>query len=137
MDETPTTPPYQIVPFEEAMTAMFGRAYPQAEPTLYSIASHLSDDYRGGVWVGVKLDDGAYFVRPDSRIRFLTCSDNGASEELTADDFGISVTLYALSNLSFALEGTSECDRVCDAFHALRNTAAARPEREAIFAIID
>ncbi len=81
---------------------LFGVYFPlQLEPFVFSMASLLSEDYGGGYWVFYTLDNGGFYMAPDSDGQFQVISENGWEGFMSADAFGITVCLYAYSNLSF------------------------------------
>jgi hypothetical protein len=110
------------------------------ESLVYRFAREFCDAYKGGFWDYYTLDNGGGYMalRSDDRIR--AASPNGSTFNLSADAFGITCTLFALSELSFFVDakGTpQESDKVSDRFHALREFAQAHEEASAIFSLID
>ena len=46
---------------------LFGVYFPlQLEPFIFSMASRLSEDYGGGYWLFYTLDNGGFYMAPDS-----------------------------------------------------------------------
>ena len=46
---------------------LFGVYFPlQLEPFIFSMASRLSEDYGGGYWQFYTLDNGGFYMAPDS-----------------------------------------------------------------------
>lgn len=116
---------------------LFGSHFPlRLEPTVYVLASQLSPDYRGGYWHFYGLDDGAFFMAPGSETPFHVSSPNGFAGKLSPEAFGITVCLFAYSNLCFG--GDADFTAVCaEHFHGLRRSALDHPEARAILAAID
>ena len=81
---------------------LFGLNFPfELEPHVFDTASALSTDYRGGYWEFYDLSNGGFYMAPESETPFRVLSPNGYEGVLSADAFGITVCLYAYSNLSF------------------------------------
>jgi hypothetical protein len=116
---------------------LFGVHFPcRLEPTVYALASELSPDYRGGYWHFYHLDHGTFFMAPGSETPFHLTSPNGFAGVLSPEAFGITVCLFAYSNLCFG--GDADFTSVCAShFHGLRRYALAHPEAQAILAAID
>ena len=57
---------------------LFGVYFPlQLEPFIFSMASRLSEDYGGGYWLFYTLNNGGFYMAPDSDGRFQVTSENG------------------------------------------------------------
>jgi hypothetical protein len=88
-----------------ATPAAFGNdvAFPfRIEPTIYNLASQLSDDYTGGFWVFYALPDGGFFMAPDPERQFRVKNPlNYADETVSGLAFGAAVCCIAYSQLSF------------------------------------
>ena len=114
---------------------LFGVYFPlQLEPFIFSMASRLSEDYGGGYWLFYTLDNGAFYMAPDSD-RFQVVSENGSEGFMSADAFGITVCLYAYSNLSF---GSGQFAETCaEQYHLLREYLMNHAEAGAILAATD
>ena len=116
---------------------LFGFHFPlRLEPTIYALADELSRDYQGGYWHFYRLDNGAFYMAPGSETPFHVISPNGFAGELSPEAFGITVCLFAFSNLCFG--GDTDFTAVCaEHFHGLRRYALAHSEAQAILAAID
>jgi hypothetical protein len=114
---------------------LFGVYFPlQLEPFVFSMASRLSEDYGGGYWLFYTLDNGGFYMAPDSD-RFQVTSENGWEGFMSADAFGITVCLYAYSNLSF---GSGAFAETCaNQYHLLREYMMDHAEARAILAATD
>ena len=115
---------------------LFGVYFPlQLEPFIFSMASRLSEDYGGGYWHFVSLDNGGFYMAPDSDRRFQVTSENGWEGFMAADAFGITVCLFAYSNLSF---GSGQFAATCaEQYHLLREFMMDHAEARAILAATD
>ena len=115
---------------------LFGVYFPlQLEPFIFSIASRLSEDYGGGYWEFYTLDNGSFYMAPDSDGQFQVISPNGWEGFMSADVFGITVCLFAYSNLSF---GSGQFAETCaEQYHLLREYALDHAEARAILAATD
>jgi len=73
----------------------------QLEPTIYTFASNLSEDYTGGYWQFYTLSNNGFYMAPDDDHLFRVACENGFEGRLSADALGITACLYAYSHLSF------------------------------------
>ena len=113
----------------------FGDDFPfRIEPFIFSMAGNLSEDYTGGYWHFYELSNGAFYMSPDSDKPFQVSCMNGYEGKLSADAFGITVCLYAYSNLSFSEELAESC---AEQYHLLREYMLEHPEVRGILAAID
>jgi hypothetical protein len=115
---------------------LFGVYFPlQLEPFIFSMASRLSEDYGGGYWLFYTLDNGGFYMAPDSDGRFQVVSPNGWEGFMSTDAFGITTCLFAYSNLSF---GSGQFAETCaDQYHLLREYLMDHAEAGAILAATD
>jgi hypothetical protein len=115
---------------------LFGIHFPlQLEPTVFALAADLSADYLGGYWNFQTLSNGAFYMAPDSDGKFQVISPNGYDGFMSADAFGITVCLFAYSNLSF---GAGEFAATCaEEYHLLRDYMMDHAEARAILAATD
>ena len=115
----------------------FGLHFPLAiEPTLYAVADHLAEDYRGGYWHFYTLSNGGFYLAPQREDGFQVSCDNGYEGRLSADAFGIVCCLYAYSQLSFSNQ-PALAEICARQFHWLRDYALDHAESGAILAAID
>ena len=115
---------------------LFGVYFPiQLEPFIYSMSSQLSEDYGCGYWLFYTLGNGGFYMAPDSDGKFQVISPNGWEGFMSADAFGITVCLFAYSNLSF---GAGEFAETCaEQYHLLREYMMDHAEAGAILAATD
>ena len=115
---------------------LFGAYFPlQLEPFVFSMASRLSDDYGGGYWQFYRLDNGGFYMAPDSDGQYQVISENGWEGFMSADAFGITVCLYAYSQLSF---GSGPFAEICAQHYLwLRGYMLEHPEARVILGAID
>ena len=100
------------------------------------MAGTLSRDYRGGYWDMYKLDNGGFYMAPDSGTPFQVSCMNGYEGTLSSDAFGLTVCLYAYSNLSFS--DIPELAETCaEQFHLLKEYVFEHQEVKGILAAID
>ncbi len=113
----------------------FGDNFPfRIEPFIYDMARNLSGDYTGGYWNMFELTNGGFYMAPESDTPFHVTCMNSYEGTLSADAFGITVCLYAYSNLSFSPELSDVC---AEQFHLLREYMFEHPECQAILSAID
>ena len=115
----------------------FGDDFPfRIEPFIFTMASNLSRDYKGGYWNMYELDNGGFYMAPESDTPFQVSSMNGYKGTLSADGFGIVVCLFAYSHLSFSDDAAFA--EVCgEHYHLLREYMLDHPEVQGILAAID
>jgi Antirestriction protein len=115
---------------------LFGVYFPiQLELFIFSMASRLSEDYGGGYWLFYSLDNGGFYMAPDSEGQFQVTSENGSEGSMSSDAFGITVCLFGFSNLSF---GSGQFAETCaEQFHLLREFMMDHAEAGAILAATD
>ncbi len=144
-----TTITRQLVADDQRTTVtadLFGAYFPlQLEPFVFSMASRLSEDYRGGYWQFYRLSNGGFYMAPQhgsdrgsgnaSAGRFQVASENGNECFMSADALGITACLYAFSQLSF---GQGEFAEACaEHYHRLREYVFAHVEARGILQAID
>ena len=121
----------------EYTAKLFGAHFPlRLEPFIFDMAGRLSRDYRGGYWEMYELSNGGFYMAPDEDTPFRVECMNGYEGTLSADAFGITVCLYAYSNLSFS--DIQELAEICtEQFQLLREYMFEQPEVRGILAAID
>jgi predicted outer membrane lipoprotein len=113
---------------------MMGRHYLKGEALVFAWARRLSRDYDGGEWEFFELSNGGGYLAPKRAGSLLMeWGPSGYRGTLTADAFGIVVSLFALCHLA---EMTRD-DQVIDCYHLLRAFALEHHERNQIFRAID
>lgn len=121
----------------DTAAAIFGVYFPlRLEPLVYALAANMSEDYDGGYWEFYTLSNGGFYMAPATDRQFQVRCENGFEGELSADALGITVCLYAYSNLSFGgIAGFSET--CAEQYHRLREFTLGHPEANAILGAID
>jgi hypothetical protein len=115
----------------------FGDNFPfRIEPFIFNMAGKLSRDYMGGYWNMYELDNGGFYMAPESETPFHVSCMNGNEGALPADGFGIVACLYAFSNLSFT-DDEEMADNCTEQFHLLREYMFEHTEVKKILAAID
>jgi hypothetical protein len=128
-----------IVPESDRMTIvdrLFGIAYVlKLEPAVFSIAEALSEEYKGGIWGFNEITNGGFFMASRFDAEFTLSCENGFEGKVSPCAFGITVCLYANSELSFAGDRLAQ---VCaEQYHLLREYASQHPEAKLILRAID
>jgi hypothetical protein len=128
-----------IVPESERMNivdGLFGMAYMlKLEPAVFSIAEALASEYTGGYWEFYDLSNGGFYMAPRHDTEFTVSCENGFQGKLSPDAFGISVCLYAFSELSFV--GDRMAQTCAQQYHLLREYVAQHSEASVIYRTID
>lgn len=137
---TQTTVTRMLVPEDRRLAVtveLFGVWFPtRIEPVVFTFAERLSEDYTGGYWDFYTLSNGGFYMAPAGDRRFHVTCDNQFEGDLSSDALGITVCLYASSNLSFA--GPDAFADICsDQYHWLRDFALEHPEAQAILGSTD
>lgn len=102
---------------------------------MFSIAEALADSYTGGYWEFHELSNGGFYMAPRFDTEFTVSCQNGFEGKLSPDAFGITVCLYAFSELSFV--GDRVAQTCTQQYHLLREYAAEHPEARQIYRAID
>lgn len=115
---------------------LFGMAYMlKLEPAVFSIAETLAESYTGGYWEFHDLSNGGFYMAPRHDTEFTVSCENGFEGKLSPDAFGITVCLYAYSELSFREDRLAQaCARQ---YHLLQEYVAEHPEVRSIYRAID
>jgi len=115
---------------------IFGIAYVlKLEPAVFSIAEALAEEYTGGFWEFHALSNGGFYMAPRLDQAVTVSCENGYEGKLSPDAFGITVCLYAYSELSF---GDASMAQTCaHQYHLLREYVAEHPEVRSIYRAID
>jgi hypothetical protein len=128
-----------IVPESERMyivDGLFGLGYMlKLEPAVFRTAERLASEYEGGYWEFHDLSNGSFYMSPRHDTEFTVSCENGFEGKLSPDAFGITVCLYAFSELSFG--GDRLAQTCASQYHLLREYAAEHPEARAIYRAID
>jgi Antirestriction protein len=128
-----------LIPESDRLTAVehiFGIGYVlRLEPTVFTMAERLASEYTGGYWEFHALSNGGFYMAPRSVTGLRVSSENGYEGLMSPDAFGITVCLYAYSELSF--RGGALAQTCAEQYHLLRDWAAEHPEATAIYAAID
>lgn len=118
-----------------AAFGMFGFPF-KVEPTIYAMASRLSDEYKGGLWKFYELNTGGFFMAPDTDKRFgAAWPENYSKKTISTEAFGLVACLFACSHLSFGEGDTAE--RCAANYHLLLPFVYEHPEAPQILSLID
>src|SRR6056297_943904 len=102
IEHTPHVSRY-LIPEDQRLAhveRLFGLHFPlQVEPVVYGITDRITADYQGGYWHFYTLDNGGFYMAPDDDRVFEVQCLNYWQGKLSADALGITVCLYAYSNL--------------------------------------
>ena len=112
----------------------FGIDMMVGEATVFDSMRRICPSYHGGLWDFVEVSNGAFYLRlqSDEAQHIDLSGENGYVGQMSADAAGITATLFALNQLTWAGR-----ERFTDAFYLLREFAAQHPEFREIFGAID
>ena len=115
-----------------------GKYFMAGENLLYVHADRFVKGYTGGYWNFLTLSNGGFYAALASdEQQHLVIPDNYCSELMSADAAGVTLTLMMLGRLLCARIPESECERLTDLYHKLRDFACGHPECQAILTAID
>lgn len=103
------------------------------ERCIYDFMSQFASTYSGGCWRFFELRNGGFYMSPPDEAYEIRIDSNGFQARMSADAAGITVCLFAYSQLSFE----SATEIFAKHFHWLRDFARHHPEAGAIFQAID
>ncbi|MBB5469384.1 hypothetical protein HDG32_005531 [Paraburkholderia sp. CI2] len=131
-NEVPPTARLAFLPkFFEARLMM------RAEAMVYDQAGIMSADYNGGLWTFYTLSNGGFYLAPETDKRFTVyVPGNDYEGEVSADAFGVIVTLFVLGSLVW-IDDEALREKFSDHYHQLRDYAKDHDEAGAIFRAID
>ncbi len=115
---------------------LYGINFPMVlESCIFGMAAMLSRDYTGGYWEFRAVSNGGFYMAPSAETLFAVSCENGFEGKLSANAFGLTVTLYAFSHLSF---GGGDFAELCGSqYHLVREYMFQHPEARSILRAID
>jgi hypothetical protein len=138
----PETTNFKLVDDEQRCNALY-RPFPfthlHFEDAIYNAASHFSEDYQCGFWDYYEAENGAFFMAPPEGIYRVFSQGNGFDGEMSAQAFGIALTMFINSHLSiqFYNTNTPRSEEQGKNYHRLRDVIEGHPEESKIFAFLD
>lgn len=116
------------------LPSQLGQWHFQFEMLTYNVMSRYCEDYTGGYWNFYRLDNGGFFMAPDSDKSYRVVNDmNFCDEIMSAEAAGIGACLYALSGVAFE----SQDPKIGTHYSALYNFIGEHAEARKIFRFID
>jgi hypothetical protein len=112
----------------------FGARMMTFEHTVYYFMREFAAGYKGALWDFYELGNGGFYMAPKCDPVNFRVHTNGFTGTLSADAAGITVCLFAFSQLSFRYPSE---EVFSDHFYALREFALEHTEAGLIFAAID
>lgn len=108
---------------------------PRRVAPFFAWAMRLGDDYdEDSHWEGRALSNNGFYLVPMSHLTYrVSVSGNGYEGTMTAEAFGITLSLFALGQIA----NMTEQDSDILAYHALRDYALEHSESVEIMAAID
>lgn len=130
----------KLVPINQRINhtaKIFGAHFPMRfEPFVYHITKTIASEYNGGYWDFYALNNGGFYMAPDSNRTFQVICENGFEGMLSGDALGITVCLYAYSHLSFS--DNQELAEICARqYHWLRDFMLGHEESREILRAVD
>ncbi len=108
------------------------------EQFLYATSERLSADYDGGYWQFYELDNRGWYMAPGSGEFGIAVDGNGYEGVLSADAFGIVVTLLAMNGaLMHGMLPERYQRYITNAYYGLKDYAHEHKEAVEILAAID
>ena len=111
----------------------FGNQFMVGESLVYQWADRLSSGYDGGLWAFYELSNGGFYMAPSCGPLHVQWHLNSFDGVLSADAFGIVVTLFALCYLAERRDN----ERYVDSYHLLRDFISTHAEASLIWRAID
>ncbi len=106
----------------------------RGEILVYSYMEQLCEQYRGGSWKIIRLDNGAWYMAPKTPDPMhLKWSNNFFDGVMSADAAGIVATLFAINDLALSYE----LESLQASYNKLLDFAMSHPEAGLIGAAID
>ena len=138
--EEPTPVTRTLVPDDQRLAVIektFGTHFPLViEPVIYGITERMAEAYSGGYWQMYTLDNGGFYMAPESEQVYSVSCDNYFSGELSADALGVTACLYAFSHCSFSRD--EAFGRICaQHYHWLREFMYTHSEVDSILRAVD
>ena len=116
---------------------LFGIRFPlNIEPSIYSIASNIANEYNGAYWEFYALSNGGFYMAPVSNQSYQVSCENGFVGKLSPDALGITACLYAYSHLSFS-SNQAFAEICANHYHWLREYMLQHQEASSILSAID
>ncbi|HCM1946031.1 TPA: antirestriction protein [Salmonella enterica subsp. salamae serovar 30:g,m,s:e,n,x] len=108
---------------------------PRRVAPFFAWAKRLGDEYEEtSRWEGRALSNNGFYLVPNSRLTYgVSVAGNGYEGTMTAEAFGITLSLFALGQIA----NTTENDSDILLYHALRDYALDHSESVEIMAAID
>ena len=140
ISEEPTAVTRKLIPEDQRMAhtaKLFGAHFPMViEPVVYGITDRMAEAYHGGFWYFYSLDNGGFYMAPDSEQAYQISCDNYFVGQLSSDALGITACLYAYSHCSFSKDKVFG-RHMANHYHWLRAYMFEHPEVAAIMGAID
>ena len=114
----------------------FGTLMLNVENYIYNRFDALCPDYDGGYWEFYELSNGGCYLAPRGEQYRIQQPNNHFDEVVNADAAGIIITLYAMSELSFAYY-YEKVEVFSERFYQLRDFALSHADARLIFRAID
>ena len=106
------------------------------EPVVYAITESIVPEYNGGYWEFYALSNGGFYMAPNFDTPFNVSCENGFEGTLSSDALGITVCLYAYSNLSFGDQNAFK-ETCAGQYHLLRDYMLGHKEVREILGAVD
>ena len=98
------------------------------------------EKYCGGTWDFYKLSNGGFYMAPNMDEAFyIEVSGNGYEGKMSADTFGVFISMFVFSNMSFPNQYFSprQREQLGQLYHLLRDFACEHVDAAQIFRACD
>ncbi|WP_049722415.1 antirestriction protein [Gilvimarinus polysaccharolyticus] len=116
------------------MPDLFPQCFIEVETTTFSVADRISKNYNGGYWEFYRLTNGGFFMAPSvtDRMQVSIPFGNDFSGEMSAEAFGITVTLFTYCFLAEKFPNSSLADHYSKLYEFMTEHAEASTIWQAI-----
>lgn len=116
------------------LPAHLGNHFLRFENAVYYFTSKFCTEYNGGSWDYLNLNNGGFYIKPNSDKCFsLFIESNHFEGVVTSDALGIITSLFSLNQILFH----DNSEALIDKYYFLRDFALEHQERESILSAID
>lgn len=123
-----------------ALSKTIGKAYAaQYDTRVFAEMARSTDEYNGGSWKMVKLDNGAFFLLWDTDLEQVTLKGAGnySVEQMTPVGASIAVNLMVQNQLIWAGYPSDAANTMNELYYKLRDASFEHEDSSAVVAFTD